>query len=551
MTRGNGMKRRWTARRLGLAVIPIIAVVAIGAGSTQAGNTVRPEAAAMPEVLNVQIGEFATLNPFLSSGIGRGSVNAAIYMPLVFLGADNTIQPGIATAWEQSEDGLTYTFTLRDDLVWSDGEPLDSSDVLWSFSKYLDADLSQWASRIGGVAGQGEGEVPSGLSAPDPTTFVVELAELNPSWLTVLAAQGHIIAILPEHVLSEMTTEELSTTTYFETEPVTLGPYNFGSWERDQYVELVRNEDWPTPAAFERVRLSLLQSEVAAAQLETGELQVSGLIAPLEAARLDELETVAVESTPGVWPEVLQFNDPQLEDPRIRQAMIYALDLDGICEEVLAGYCDVTWNQVRLISPEWAIPTEGLVEYSYDPDRARELLAEAGWDEERRITLINIGGQDRVRSTESVIIQASFEEVGIGTDILSTDVGSFLEMAENEDRRTEWDVFINRGANFAADPNQVSPYNSCDTFYPDGANISWYCRPELDELWAQGLESPDPEVRAPIYHQAFQFLNADPDVIVLNWPETVVAHDTRIAGVAPLGSTEFLTWNIGEWTWTG
>ena len=174
-----------------------------------------------------------------------------------------------------------------------------------------------------------------------------------------------------------------------------------------------------------------------------------------------------------------------------------------------------------------------------------------GWDEEQRITLVNIGGQDRVRSTESVIIQASFEEVGIGTDILSTDVGSFLEMAEMEDRRGEWDLFINRGANFAADPNQVSPYNSCDTFYPGGANISWYCRPELDELWAQGLESPDPEVRAPIYHEAFQFLNADPDVIVLNWPETIVAHNTRIGGIAPLGSSELLTWNIGEWTWTG
>jgi peptide/nickel transport system substrate-binding protein len=323
------------------------------------------------------------------------------------------------------------------------------------------------------------------------------------------------------------------------------------SWERDQFVELARNEDWPTPAAFETIRLVQLQSEVAAAQLETGELHVSALIAPLEAARLDELETIVVDRTPGVWPEVLQFNDPQFEDPRVRQAMIYALDLDGICEEVLAGYCDVTWNQVRLISPEWAIPTEGLVEYEYDPDRAMELLEEAGWDSEQRVTLINIGGQDRVRSTESIIIQASFEAVGIGTDILSTDVGSFLEMAENEDLRGDWHMFINRGAHFAADPNQVSPYNSCDTFYPGGANISWYCRPELDELWAEGLTSPDPEVRAPIYHEAFQFLNADPDVIVLNWPETIVAHDTRIGGIAPLGASEYLTWNLGDWTWAG
>jgi peptide/nickel transport system substrate-binding protein len=499
-------------------------------------------------VLNIQIGEFATLNPFLSSGIGRGSVNAAIYMPLVYLGADNTIQPGVASSWEQSEDGLTYTFTLRDDLTWSDGEPFDSSDVLWSFSKYLNADLSQWASRIGGVAGQGEGDVPSGLSAPDATTFVVTLESLNPSWLSVLAAQGHIIAMLPEHALSGMTDAELGETDYWSTSPVTLGPYLFGTWEQDQYVELVRNDEWPTPAAFPTVRLVQLQSEAAAAQLETGQLHVSGLIPPLEVARLDELDNVEVQTTPGVYPEVLQFNDPTLSDPLVRQAIVYALDLEGICEEVLAGYCDVTWNQVRLRSPEWAIPTDGLIEYEYNPDRARELLAEAGWDGSQRLTLVNIGGQDRIRSTEAIIVQASLEAVGIGVDVLSTDVGSFLELAESDDRST-WNMFINRGANFVADPNQVSPYNSCDTFYPGGANLGWYCRPELDELWAAGLESADPETRAPIYHEAFRLLNADLDSLLLYWPETIVAHDVSVGGIAPLGSAEFLTWNIGDWTW--
>lgn len=545
------MTRRSTqrVRRLGMAAAALCVVAFAGAG-VQAGSPQRAtQAATAPDTLNIQIGEFATLNPFLSSGIGRGSVNAAIYMPLVFLGSDNTIQPGVASAWEQSEDGLTYTFTIRDDLVWSDGEAFDSADVLWSFAHYLNADLSQWASRIGGVAGQGEGDIPSGLSAPDATTFVVTLAELNPSWLTVLAAQGHIIAMLPEHALSEMTTEELAETDYWSTSPVTLGAYNFGSYEQDQYVELVRNENWPTPAAFAKVRLLQLQTEAAAAQLETGELHVSAQIAPLDAARLDELDNVLVTSTPGVYAEVLQFNDPSLADPLIRQAILYSLDLDAICEEVLAGYCDVTWNQVRLRSPEWAIPTEGLIEYSYDPEKAKALLEEAGWDGSQRLTLVNAGGQDRIRSTEAIIIQASLEAVGIGVDILSTDVATFLDMAENEDRRSEWNMFINRGANFVADPNQVSPYNSCETFYPGGANLGWYCRPELDELWAQGLSSPDPEVRAPFYHQAFQLLNADIDNLLLYWPETIVAHDTNVAGIAPLGSPEFLTWNLGEWTY--
>ena len=97
-----------------------------------------------------------------------------------------------------------------------------------------------------------------------------------------------------------------------------------------------------------------------------------------------------------------------------RQAMAFALDLEGLCSEVLAGYCTVTRDQVRLLAPDWAIPDDLPIQYEYNPERARELLEEAGWDPSTRLTMVNIGGDDRVRSTESVIIQANFAAVGIG-----------------------------------------------------------------------------------------------------------------------------------------
>jgi peptide/nickel transport system substrate-binding protein len=512
-----------------------------------------PPGTPIPDTLNVHVAEFVTLNPFLSSGIGRATVTGIIYQPLVFLGPDSAVTGAAATSWEVSDDGLTWTFNLRDDLFWSDGEQFDSADVLFSMARYLNSDLSLWAGRIGGVLGQGEGDVPAGLAAPDPSTFEVTLAGPNASWLTILAAQGHIISMLPEHILGGMTVDELSTTEYFNETPVTMGPYTMVRWERDQFVELARDPLWPTPPAFNNVRLSFLQSDVASAQLETGDLHVSAQVAPLEASRLRDLDNLNVASTPGVWPEVLQFSvdDPLLQDPRVRQAMIYALDLDGICQEVLLGFCKVTWNQVRLLSPAWAIPDDITV-YEYNPDKARELLAEAGWDESNRITLMNIGGQDRVRSTEAIIIQAAFQAVGIQTDILSTDVGTLLDVGgRQEGRRDEFQMFINRGAHFTADPSQVSPYNSCDRFYPNGANLSWYCNPDLDALWAAGLEAVTPEDRAPIYHDAFRILNEDPDVVVMNWPDVIVASNTGISGVQPLGQQELITWNIGEWTWNG
>lgn len=514
-----------------------------------------PPGTPIPDTLNVHVGEFVTLNPFLSSGIGRATVTGIIYQPLVFLGPDSAVTGAAATSWSVSDDGLTWTFNLRDDLFWSDGEPFTSEDALFSMARYLNSELSLWAGRIGGVLGQGEGDVPAGLAAPDDNTLEVTLAGPNASWLTILAAQGHIISMLPEHVLGSMTIDELATTEYFNETPTTMGPYTMVRWERDQFVELTRDPLWPNPPAFDNVRLSFLQSDVASAQLEVGELHVSAQVVPLEAARLRDLGNLNVQSTPGVWPEVLQFSvdDPLLEDPRVRQAMIYSMDLDGLCEEVLLGFCKVTWNQVRLLSPAWAIPADADLEiYEYNPDKARELLADAGWDESNRITLMNIGGQDRVRSTEAVIIQGFFEAVGIGTDILSTDVGTLLDVGgRQEGRRDEFQMFINRGAHFTADPSQVSPYTSCDTFYPNGANLSWYCNPDLDALWAEGLAAVGPDARAPIYQEAFKIINQNPDVVVMNWPDVIVAANTGVSGIQPLGQQELITWNIGEWTWNG
>jgi peptide/nickel transport system substrate-binding protein len=334
---------------------------------------------------------------------------------------------------------------------------------------------------------------------------------------------------------------------------VTLGPYKFVEWRKDEFVSFERNDEWATPAAFPKLQLKLLQSDVAAAQLETGDLVASSSIAPLDAERLSALDSIDVSTAAGVYPEVLQFavDNPALADPLVRQAMIYSLDLDVICEEVMLGFCEVHWNQVRLLAPDWAIPTDGLETYEYNPEKAKELLAEAGWDPDQKIILHNIGGADRVRATEALIIQASFKAVGIKTDIVSTDVGTMLDLARDPELRGGFYMFINRGAHFTADPNQVAPYTRCSTFYPNGANLSYYCDPELDALWDEGLTSTDPAVRGPIYHEAFQKISQNPDVVNLYWPETMITYNTALTGVGVSGMAEFFTWNIADWGWTG
>ena len=87
-----------------------------------------------------------------------------------------------------------------------------------------------------------------------------------------------------------MSNEELATSEYFNDEPVTLGPYKFVRWERDQFVELEADPNWPTPPAFQRVTMSLLQTDVATAQLETGDLHLTAQVAPIDVARLEDLD---------------------------------------------------------------------------------------------------------------------------------------------------------------------------------------------------------------------------------------------------------------------
>ena len=123
-----GIVKRRTA--VATAVVATSLLVAAGAAS----GVQRPSSAGdAPEMLNIQVSEFATLNPFLSSGVGRGTVNAVMYQPLVYLGCrQQRSRARRPSSWEVSPDGMTYTFTLKQGLVWSDGEDFTADDVVWS-----------------------------------------------------------------------------------------------------------------------------------------------------------------------------------------------------------------------------------------------------------------------------------------------------------------------------------------------------------------------------------------------------------------------------------
>lgn len=541
-----------------LAVVAAGTVMLAGCfGGSAGSDTDSAGAGASPTVLNVTISaESDDFNPFLPSQIGKGQMFDATQTPLVGTDDQGQVIGRLAESWEISPDGLTVTVTLKQDLTWSDGEPLTSADVAFSFARYLDSRISPVASRLGAVQGQAEyvdgaADAISGIATPDDSTVVFTLAAPNGAWVNQVASLDKFMPILPEHVLGQVDPAALPDDDFFATLPVGSGPFVLEEWQPGQYAHLVANENWwGDGPGFEELYMRVLDSDAAMAQLRTGETQfISPLTVPDKGA-VDELgDGYAVASVPGVAPQVLQFNlvDDAMADPRVRQAIAYAVDREGICSTVLAGECEVPLDNIRQVGPEWALSRNGdLTEYTFDPDKARDLLAEAGWDPSTTLVLLHRPGQRDFDSAVN-IIQANLADVGITVKIQNTDTANLLTMAETA---TGYQMFTIGGGIFTTDPNDLAAYNRCSAAYPAGANIARYCVDGLDALWDQGLAQTDEAERTATYHEIYQTLNADPDGLMLYTPNQLAGHDSHLTGVRIHGNPSSVYWNIGDWTWT-
>jgi peptide/nickel transport system substrate-binding protein len=531
------------------------------APSSDSSTTMPEEPSDRPELLQVYLNTQLQhpFNPLETTRQGNRAVFSILYEPIVFVDNQNEISSRLLESWEVSDDARTVTLNVATGLLWNDGEPITAEDVRMTLEIYLDTNLASLASRIGGVVGVadyvgGTATDISGLTV-DGSTVTVELDPPNVAWLANLAALGFNLPVLPSHAVGEIPRSDLLESDYWASHAVTSGPYQYVAYQTDQFVELEANPNWSfgTPA-FDGVIMRMATTDVATAQLETGELHAFDLLAPADAARLEQIDGITVESVTGVAPEGMVFDwpDPQLNDPRIRQAIMHAIDRESICRTVLGGYCTVPLTNVRLISPEWAIPTEGMIEYHYDPDRARELLSEAGWIEGDTLVLYHTPGL-AYQDQHVVLIQGFLDAVGINVEIVNIETGPKVDAGRTAEGREGFSFFIQSGADFTVDPSSVEPYTRCDMHRSPtgGANSSWYCNPTLDELWDAGRQTGIQSERADIYHEAFRILNADPPNGWLFVRDTIVAYDSRLTGIAPLGSASGLYWNIGDWDWAG
>jgi peptide/nickel transport system substrate-binding protein len=526
--RGSGLGHRRHRTRLRSA-----AALALLAATLLPGATLAPPASAQQlqgggtftvGLLN----EVDSFNPFLGIEAESYEMWALTYDYLIgYSMKDMSPQPALASEWETSEDGLTWTFTVRDDVTWSDGEPLTSADVAYTFNRVLDGgpEAASWSSYLKGV---------DSVEAPDDTTLVLTLRKPN-AVLPLLP-----IPIVPEHVWQDVTDKEIKS---YSNEPtddqpvVGSGPFRLveGTAGGSTYRFEANPDYWGGAPHIDEVVFRVYKSEDPAVQaLIKGEIDFVEDISALQVQALEGREGIIAQvgDSPGF--EEIAFNtgsidvetgepigdpNPAVLDPAFRFALNFAIDREQIIRTAYqgAGKPGTTIIPPAYGSYRWEPEEDDAFEF--DLDRAAELLDEAGYtvgdDGFRTLPSGEPIGKLRLAarsdSETSLDVMEFFQEwlaeIDIDSEVETYESSKLTDVIlEGNFDTFEWGWYVE------PDPDSMLSYMTCDQL--GNWSDSWYCNEEYDALYdAQHIEM-DEAARQEMVKQMQEILYRDAPYLV-------------------------------------
>jgi peptide/nickel transport system substrate-binding protein len=545
MTIRSGRRRATTGgvRRRGVALALGAALTAGTLSACSSDPTQGTSGGADAGVLNMYLYQKPkTFSPLAPNNGPDQLVMSFIFDSLYGADASYALRPRLAAAApEVSEDAKTITFKLKPGLKWSDGQPLTSKDVVFTYNALANTETgSAQAGKFAAIEGakdlaDGKADTLKGVTATDPTTVTIKTS--GPS-----AGLPGLIGntpILPEHVLGKVPAKGLGDNAFFTKPTVASGAFTFVQYKTDQYVELAANPNHREPVSIKKVFLMPVTSDVATAQLGTGEMDLAQ-ISPTDLPAVRKLKDVKVVTakSPGFNRIAINQTQARFKDARVRQAMLHAIDRKGLVDKVLGGagtvvdtsfYGDLAQNA----------PT-----YGYDQAKAKSLLAEAKWDASKPVTLSWVPGQ-RDRDTAATVIQSQLKAVGVNVELKQVQVDALLSSYEEK----SFDLALFGGGNYATEPSTVATIDACDQGYPAGGNIGHFCDETLDGLLERAGTVSDPAARKNLFTQAAKVENGKVPYLWLYNPDTIWAYRTRLSGFEPSGmpTNEVGFWDFANW----
>ncbi|TAK02882.1 MAG: ABC transporter substrate-binding protein [Chloroflexota bacterium] len=477
-------------------------------------TSLAPVAAADPLILKAGTDQdLQVLNPWNSVVVADFEVFTLNYDLLVNFGQDLEPVPGFAESWEQ--DGLTWTFHIRPGMLWSDGEPATSADVVYTYQLILDAVDTEY-----GCLGQCylDGYLlnagVTSVTAPDPETVVIETEFEN-----TLLLQNYV-PILPEHIWSEHSLEEIGNhegvEPFLNEAPVVgTGPYQAVEFEAGNFVRMAKNPNyWGEELAADEVIIQHFASTDTMAQaLKTGELDyVRGVLADQFSDLADEPDIVTVEGVANGYTE-LSFNTggnsegyagstAALADVAFRDALGYAIDQEALVEATLGGYGEPGTTIIPPFHTRWHVEPDN--PRTFDLAEADRRLTAAGYAlnaDGRRldksgapITLrLTWPDSEEENATNAQFIVEWFDELGITVDAAVTEEGALIDAVTGPPNGpADYDIYM---WGWVGDPDPTSLLNFFRSEEIGYSSDSFYSNPHYDELFLEQRAESDEATR--------------------------------------------------------
>ncbi len=468
------------------------------------------------------------MSPFLPATYGNGMILSATQDLLAVATSDGTIVPRLASKWAISDDAKTITLDLVTQ-KWSDGQDFTPDDVIFTLSRFADKNVkATLGTRLAPVVGydelnSGAAKTLSGVTATGPHQVTIQLKEANSAFLFTLLSTLYFI--VPKHVLESIAPADLAGNDLWKKPTVGLGPFTLVQNLPDQRAELKRNPNFRTPVKFETLIESAVAQDVATSQLASGEMDLS-LVAPADIKTVQGMSNVTVTqyNSPGFDRYTINLSKDYFKDKRIRQAILYAIDRDGIVASVYGGAAvPVSTSFLAKLAD-----TSSLNQYKYDPAKAKQLLTEAGWDFSRQIDLVQ-ANNNAFRATINEVVAKNLNDAGMKVTIKPIDQAQVNDTLKGGG----YDLFLYGGGNYVADPSQDAPILLCNQNFQQGlgANLPGYCNPQVDQAFTDAAATGDAAKRGAAFTTAAKLENDDVSHIWVARPKVVYASGSNLSGV--------------------
>jgi peptide/nickel transport system substrate-binding protein len=498
------------------------------------------------EYRDVATSDAVSFHPYQTTDTASSGYQAMVYTGGLLRLDENSLEymPNMAESYSISEDGLTFTFNLRQDMKWSDGEPITANDYKWTYDKVINPDSEfPYLSQL---------EFITSYEALDDYTLQITIDEI---YAPALGQMSGLITPLPKHVWENLDWSDPETNPEMNSPSVVSGPYQLSEWKRDQFAIFEANENYwykGAPNITRQVVEIVPDQDIAYQKMKSGESD-TGIITPENLEEARQLENVTVYEW---WPAASTWSYLGLNlregaptsDINLRKGLAYAIDKQLLTDEVMLG------QGRRLCStfPETSwVYTPDVECYDYDPDKALEMFEMAGYalqddqlvdenGEQFKLKLIYGPNTSQTRELIAVTLQDFLADVGIEVEIQALEWASFLDAIHSDD--PDWDMFI--GAWRATIEPHIMFTIWAEENIPN-LNAVAYINPEMEALFDEAGATYDTEFRREKYQEIQKILADDVPYIFLFYNKTWSGQNNRIQGIEP--TTLGIGWNTEDW----